>query len=293
MPAMIRRHSALGPREEPPTESLAELYHENTKLRRLPGMAPAARPSFTPAELRAMARAYKQYRMHPHVPLPSPAAPIGPGITFDDVVAARRSGRGFADADLELAVLAKLLHQSYGVTGEVRLPGGIGRSLRAAPSAGALYPAESYLGVRRVDGLRPGIYHYNVPEHALALLAAGDPTERIYEAWCWQEGARQAAVVLIIAGVMGRTKRKYGERGYRYVLLEAGHIAQNLLLAAAALGLAAVTTGGFFDDAANELLRLDGVEETVLYSAFVGKPGAGETDPMAGIVEDGVGTEGP
>jgi SagB-type dehydrogenase family enzyme len=126
----------------------------------------------------------------------------------------------------------------------------------------------------------PGLYHYEVADHALALLAGGDPTERLYETCCYQEGARTASVVVLIAASLQRTKHRYGERGYRYVLLDVGHLAQNLLLACSALGLGAMTTCGFFDDAANGLLRLDGVDEAVLYVAFLGRPGHGPSTGM-------------
>ena len=78
-------------------------------------------------------------------------------------------------------------------------------------------------------------------------------------------------MTVLIAGAIRRTRTKYGERGYRYVLLDIGHLAQNLCLVGVALDLAVTTTGGFFDDMANDLLRLDGVDEAVLYVAFVGK----------------------
>lgn len=288
MAMILGRHVALGPRAEPRSESLSELYHENTKLRPLPGAGMVVPGHYTTDELQAMARAYKRYRLHTQVPLPAPRELPPNSVTFDDVVAARRSVRSFADADLELDELAKILHQSSGITGGVRIPGGGVHHFRAAPSAGALYPAEIYLGIRRVAGLVPGIYHYEVPEHGLAMLSADDPTERLYEVCCRQAYAREAAVVVLIAGVMPRTKRKYRERGYRYILLDVGHLTQNLYLACTALGLAVTTTGGFFDDVANELLHLDGVDETVLYVAFIGKSEAMATPGLVSTtgVED-------
>jgi SagB-type dehydrogenase family enzyme len=134
-----------------------------------------------------------------------------------------------------------------------------------------LYPAEIYLGVRAVRGLEAGIYHYEVPDSSLALLDRGEPTERLVNICCGQEYARQAAFVLLISAVVERTKRKYGERGYRYVLLDIGHLAENIYLACTALGLAVVTTGAFIDDAAADLLGIDGYDEAVFYIAFVGR----------------------
>jgi SagB-type dehydrogenase family enzyme len=139
--------------------------------------------------------------------------------------------------------------------------------------------------VHRVEGLERGLYHYNVPQHAVALLEAGDLTERVSAAFAGQVSVTRAAVVVLIAGIMGRTERKYGERGYRYVLIEAGHVAQNLLLSATALGYAACTGGGFYDDDLNGLLRLDGVEETVLYCALVGHPDDAEVGHRGGEID--------
>jgi SagB-type dehydrogenase family enzyme len=255
-----------------PADSVAELYHENTKVNRVLGPNVLIPVEYAHDERAAIARAWKRFRLHERVALP---APDSGEARFDDVLAARRSERGFADADLGLAELAKVLHQSYGVTGELRVAGGALQKLRAAPSAGALYPAELYLGVRRVAGLEPGLYHYEVEEHALALLAAGDPTDELHSVCCQQPHARTASVIFLVAGAIQRTRRRYGERGYRYVLLDCGHLAGNLVLAATALGLATVTSCAFFDDAANELLRLDGLEEAVLYTAFLGPKEAG------------------
>jgi SagB-type dehydrogenase family enzyme len=244
-------------------ESVAELFHENTRATRILGRGVATPPEFALEQREAMARAYKLYRRHPRVALPRPPRS---DASFDDVIAARRSVRDFADDDLEVAELAKVLHQAYGITSAGRV-----QSFRSAPSAGALYPGELYVGVRRVAGLDPGIYHYELPDHALALLRPGDPTALLDDAYCGQRYASEAGAVVLAAGALRRTKHKYGERGYRYVLLDVGHLMENLVLSATALGLAVVTTAGFFDDAANELLRLDGVDEAVLYIAFVGR----------------------
>jgi SagB-type dehydrogenase family enzyme len=272
------RHGAL----DPPGEALSELFHENTKLRSALGAVQAGIPGdYSTSELEAMARAFKRYRLFPQVPLP--AAETLPRLAepLDDLLERRRTTRTLGGGALTLAELSKLLHLTTGITGGVPIPGSEWRQeFRTAPSAGALYPTELYLGVREVDGLEQGIYHYEVEPHALALLRPGDPTQALLDVCCYQPQAAEAAVVVLIGSVLARTRRKYGERGYRYALLDAGHLAQNLYLAAVALELGAMTTGGFFDDAANELLRLDGVDDAVIYVAFVGRP-EGDSRPDA------------
>jgi SagB-type dehydrogenase family enzyme len=251
-------------------ESLADLFHENTKVRRATIVAADGSEGYDVRELEAMARAYKRYRLHPQVPLPRVPVDAG-GAPLAEVIAARRSRRNFASHQLELTELSAIMQWSYGISGEVGIAGGGVQHFRAVPSAGALYPAEIYLGVRAVRGLEAGIYHYEVPETSLALLNRGNPADRLHEVCCGQEYARQAAIVVLISAVIERTKRKYGDRGYRYVLLDIGHLGQNLYLACTALGLAIVTTGGFFDDEVADLLGIDGCDEAVFYVAFIGR----------------------
>ena len=269
----IRANSipALESQLDPPPLSLSELYHENTKLHPLTFQQMMPSSDFSRADLQAMSRAYKQYPNLPRVKLPAIEGINQNGRTFDEVVSSRRSVRDFADLELDLDDLSKILHQSYGITGELPGKGGFRQDLRSAPSAGALYPAEIYIAVRKVSGVEPGIYHYNVPHHEIELLIPGDPTEKILEVCCGQEYVRQTSIVVLISGVLARTKLKYGERGYRYALLDIGHLGQNLYLSCASLELAVMTTCGFFDDEANKLLRIDGVDEAVMYVAFIGK----------------------
>lgn len=269
----IRANSipALETQLDPPPLSLSELYHENTKLHPLTIQQMMPPNDYSNADLQAMSRAYKQYPNLPSVKLPPIENIPSNGRNFDEVVSARRSLRDFADLDISLDDLSKILHQSYGVTGELSSKGGFRQDLRSVPSAGALYPAEIYIAVRKVSGVEPGIYHYNVPNHELELLIPGDPTEKTLEVCCGQEYVRQASVVLMISGVLARTKLKYGERGYRYALLDIGHLGQNIYISCTSLELAVMTTCGFYDDEANNLLRIDGVDETTLYVAFIGK----------------------
>jgi SagB-type dehydrogenase family enzyme len=271
MSKIVATPLALGPEKEQPEISLSELYHENTKINTATAFKMAPPDNYSESDIKAMSQGLKHYKIFPKIKLPTWDELPKNEITFDDVIASRRSIREFADTEISLEELSKILYQSYGVTGEITLQGGIKQNLRAAPSAGGLYPAEVYLAVRKVAGLKPGIYHYNVPNHELEVLTTADPIEELYEACLQQEPARQSSVIILMSAVFQRTKRKYNERGYRYALLDIGHLGENIYLACTAQGMAIVTTSGFYDDQINDLLNIDGVDESAVYLAFIGK----------------------
>jgi len=142
---------------------------------------------------------------------------------------------------------------------------------RTAPSAGALYPIETYLVINNVEDLEKGIYHYNVKHHQLEEIQLGDFGRFAAAGALGQEMCASAAVVFIWTAVFQRSKWKYQQRAYRYVYLDAGHIAGNLALAATSLGLGSCQIAALFDDEINELIEVDGVEESVLYMSVVGR----------------------
>ena len=142
---------------------------------------------------------------------------------------------------------------------------------RTTPSAGALYPLETYLIVHRIERLNPGIYLLDVPGFRLELLKEGDFSQEIVAAALHQSMAAAAAVVFVWTAVIKRSSWKYGERASRYIYLDAGHIGQNLYLAATALEIGCCTIGAFYDDKVNQLIGVDGREETAIYLAAVGK----------------------
>jgi len=251
--------------------SISELFHENTKLHPETAAWTNPMPSYTNSEIQTMSKAYKQYSLAQKFTLPQiDEIPENPKA-FDEVIQNRRTVRDFENNPLGIIELSKVLYQTYGITGGIPMVGGGTQPLRAIPSGGALYPAEIYLGVNKVKGLDSGIYHYNVPHHKLELLKSGDHSQKLFEICINQSYAKDAGVVFLISAVLNRTKQKYGERGYRYILLDIGHLGQNLYLSCSALGLAVMTTCGFFDDKANKLLHLDANQETVMYVAFVGE----------------------
>jgi SagB-type dehydrogenase family enzyme len=160
-----------------------------------------------------------------------------------------------------------LLWAAQGITREA-----VNWGFRAAPSAGALYPVETYMSSQNISDLEPGLYHYSPPEHALELLKEGDFRGRLAEAALDQDFIAGAGVVFCWTAVFARSAWKYAERAYRYVYLDAGHIAQNVALAAVALGLGSCQIAALYDDEVNALLGVDGVEESILYLTAVGRP---------------------
>jgi SagB-type dehydrogenase family enzyme len=211
---------------------------------------------------------YKAYPDAPRFELPKPEASGGPPLW--EVIARRRSRRSFARRSLPVETLSQLLWAAQGVSARTQ-----GLELRTTPSAGALYPVETYVLVQSVDGLEPGVYHYDVRGHTLEKLSAGDPSARASEAALSQGFTASANVVFVWTAVFGRSVWKYAERAYRYVYLDAGHIAQNVALAAVALGLGSCPIAALFDDEVNALLGVDGEAESALYMTAVGRPGTG------------------
>jgi SagB-type dehydrogenase family enzyme len=196
--------------------------------------------------------------------LPAPATSEGP--TLWAAIRARRSIRSYKREPMTLKEVSQLLWATQGTTEKIG-----GYRLRSAPSAGALYPIETYLVVNRVEGLEPGLYHYDPLDAVLQLLAEGERGAQAAAAALDQPMAEDAAVVFVWTAIIERGKWKYRERAYRYISLDAGHIGQNLYLAAAALGLGCCTVGAFYDEEVNRLVDVDGTDETAVYLACVGK----------------------
>jgi SagB-type dehydrogenase family enzyme len=134
-----------------------------------------------------------------------------------------------------------------------------------------LYPLEIYVHAARVDGLAPGLYHYDPEDFSLDVLRRGDATEQIAQFMVQSDLSRQAAATVFVTAVFIRTVFKYGDRGYRFALLEAGHLAQNMILTWEEVGLAGVTIGGYLDRQADHHLSLDGLNESVVYVLHVGQ----------------------
>ena len=186
-----------------------------------------------------------------------PAPRLTGETSLEEAIAGRRSAREFTDEPLARQDVSQLLWAAQGITDP--------RGLRAAPSAGALYPLEIYVV------LAEGAYHYLPQRHAIQLLSESDLRGDLWNAGLRQDALRQAPTIFVIAAVYERTEAKYGERAERYVELEAGHAAQNLLLQAVALELGAVPIGAFYDEQVRAALGLPG-DYRPLYLIPVGHP---------------------
>ncbi len=193
--------------------------------------------------------------------LPEPA--YDSTTSVEQALLGRRSVRSYRDEPLTLEQVSQLLWAAQGVTEP-------GRGFRTAPSAGALYPLELYLVAGDVEGLSQGVYRYAPDRHELVQVKSGDVRDELTEAALGQPWVGEGAIVLVLSAVYERTTQKYGERGIRYVHMEAGHAAQNICLQAVSLNLGTVTVGAFGDDAVREILTMPD-DEQPLYIIPVGK----------------------
>ncbi len=195
------------------------------------------------------------------ITLPEPAKDSQTSI--EEALIQRRSIRDYQDEPLSLAEVSQLLWAAQGITSDW---GG-----RTAPSAGALYPLEVCLVVRKVEDISPGVYRYIPEGHKLERIVEGDISSQLARAAISQNFIKEAPVNLVFSGIYSRTTKKYGQRGIRYVYLEAGHAAQNVYLQVASLGLGAVVVGAFDDEEIKQILNLAD-DEAPLYIMPIGKP---------------------
>lgn len=208
---------------------------------------------------------YKEYPEAPKVELPS--FKPSDAMSLDETLRRRKSIRDFQNKPISKGQLAYLLWASTGIQRHEE-----DYAFRTAPSAGALYPIETYVIANNVRDMDAGLYHYSIQNHQLELLAARDLRHPIAEAALGQMMCAAAPVVLAWSAVFERCKWKYGQRAYRYIYLDAGHVAENLALAATSLNLGTCEIGALFDDHVNAILGIDGIEESVVCMAVVGVP---------------------
>jgi len=201
------------------------------------------------------------------IPLPAPGDIAIPAVDLRDVIEQRESVRNYTPEPLTLPEVAFLLWCTQGVRHVDRI-----FTLRTVPSAGARHAFETYLLINRVEDVPPGLYRYLALEHRLAEESRDPGIARQVAAGCLnQQHILKSAVTFLWTAVPDRMTWRYGERGYRYLHLDAGHVCQNLYLAALSVGCGVCAIAAFDDAAMNRLLGIDGEEQFLIYVATVGK----------------------
>jgi SagB-type dehydrogenase family enzyme len=188
-------------------------------------------------------------------------------ISFSQVLQKRRSIRTFSTQPLSKIDLSFLLWASTGIQ---RIEHDY--AFRTAPSAGALYPIETYIAVNNVEELSKGIYHYNIKNHSLEEIKLGSFGDKLAHAALDQGMCADASAVFIWTAIFRRSIWKYSQRAYRYIYLDAGHIAQNLALAVTSIKFGSCHIGAFFDDEINSIVDVDGKDESSICLSAVGHP---------------------
>jgi len=199
-------------------------------------------------------------------------------MSVRDAIAARRSARKFSDAQISLEELSYLLWATQGVTGiQQEDSGKMLLRYRAAPSAGGRYPLETYLAIQRVEGLAKGLYRYLPNEHQLVLIREDARLSEDVGTACYGiPAAKDAAVIFIWSATPNRTEWKYAYLAHRMIAMEAGHVCENLYLAAESCRIGVCALLSYHQPRLDELLGLDGVEEFTIYLACIGKSAEAE-----------------
>jgi SagB-type dehydrogenase family enzyme len=183
--------------------------------------------------------------------------------SIEEALSKRRSIRAYSNQSLTLQQIGQLLWAAQGITSN--------HGFRTTPSAGALYPLEIYLVAGDINNVSPGIYRYEPIQHKLQKLKDGDVRIQLAKAAIGQDAVKLGTADIVITALFSRTTKKYGERGIRYALMEAGHAAQNIYLQTVSLNLATVSIGSFDDIQIKTILNISNEEEP-LYILPIGIP---------------------
>jgi SagB-type dehydrogenase family enzyme len=219
------------------------------------------------AKEKPMPRPIKRYAKGRRIPLPEPET----RGEFAGVLRSRRTWRRFASEKVSGQNLGTLLGLSFGIQKWVKIPHLGKLALKSSPSGGALHPIEAYVLARNVEGLPRGIYHYNGASHQLELLRPGATSKQITRLLVNQYWYGDAAFIVFLTAVFGRTQWKYDyPRAYRAMLLEAGHLCQTFCLTASWLGLAPFCTLAYADSLVEKAIGIDGISESALYVTGAG-----------------------
>jgi len=208
---------------------------------------------------------YKNYPRFKKIKLPKPKK-ISKQLY--EVILSRSSIRNFNKKSITIREISEILYYSCGIT-NYHNSKSIDETKRSYPSAGGRYPIEIYLAIFKCEGIKPGIYYYNVKGHYLELMIPGNHMNKI-NGVTYQDMIIKSSITFLLTGVFSRTQVKYGTRAYRYILLDLGHMAQNIYLVSTNLQIGCCTIGGFSDEKINNFLDLDKSEQ-VLYMGVLGK----------------------
>jgi SagB-type dehydrogenase family enzyme len=181
-------------------------------------------------------------------------------VSLEEVLDKRQSIRKYSKEPLKIEEISQLLWATYGKNQWKK---------KTAPSAGALYPLVIYLFAKEVEGSPLGLYKYQSQNHTLKLISSQDISFSLYKACLKQEWIKEAKAIIFICANYSITTSYYGQRGFRYVYMEAGHCGQNIYLEVTALNLGTVAVGAFYDDEVKQIL---GIKEEPLYIFPLGRP---------------------
>ena len=246
--------------------SLWEMFHENSKLgRHTPGLTDKEVHKYLASLPECL-----QFNGYPVVTLPKTLPTLR--LSLKGAIQGRRSNREFRRASMPLSYLAALLLLGYGIVDSKSTSpnSNPNRQRRVVPSAGALYPLEIFFHATRVRGLATGLYHFNPSRRLVELIRKGDHTRAFKNSFVQMPALTKACLVVFITAMFERSTFKYGDRGYRFSLLEAGHVAQNINLVAGSLGFGSVNLGGFFEREVDDFLALDGITHSTVYTIAIG-----------------------
>ncbi len=187
-----------------------------------------------------------------------------------EAIRRRSSKREFSGDAIKPEELSIILKYSCGIIGKTENGG----DRRAQPSGGARFPIETYcMAARQGADLKPGLFHYNIEGHYLEVLAEKEFSKNDLDEIAAYEFIKDSSLIIFLTGVFWRNQNKYGERGYRFILQESGHIGQNIYLLSEALGLKCCALGGFriSDEQIERMLNIDGVTESIIYALAIGR----------------------
>lgn len=237
-----------------------QLFHENSKIGKF---------DYFPSKEEVVKHMKElsqtlSYPSHDKIELPRDLCPFD--LSLEETLVKRRSALSMKPEPLSLAQIGTILHFSYGISQDNQFE----RPFRVAPSAGALYPLDLFLYVASSNQIASGIYYYNPLKHHLSVLRQGDFRQDFASKMPDAEISFTSSLIIFIVAQFEKTVFKYSNRGYRFALMEAGHVAQNIDLTSTALNLKVKNIGGYFDREIDEFLGFDGIMQSTLYMTAIG-----------------------